>query len=648
MTGSAVRRALRSPLAIDIALAVVVAMVAYGVARRHLQPYYHDAPWIEDLLVPSTGRPGWVPDPVAVKALPQWQAFLAQKVEYFPCSAIAGMPLIEIGISWQRQEYFHRALSSWFRIVGPTINGFITFQSGMFAMTGAIAYLMFRLGMWRVIALACTAGLVWSPLQLRATGLPIEYEKAPWILAAVALCGVVVRRDAQGKSLWAPALASGLAAGFGIGFKTDVMAAVPLALATTLIFVRRNPGGSSRKALATLCVIAGVAIGGGTMIYRNFFGPAGSLFAVQVLGGQDWATEAMHAVSPLYDYGLVFDDSHITVLINSYGHRVLGTTATVYFFSREMQDVSTRLLTDFWTTFPGDLVLRVIAATIRVLQLSGLGVLIPVAGLFLVFARDLRAGWFIAFVAVFLSAYVSLVFQRRHFFHLEFISWWLAGFFTQAILLAGRAMLDTNAFGDAWARFAKPAFRAVLCLSLIGVCAVAALASARAYQQNRMLRLVECYEQMLLDERHVARAAHEPDRVMLRVEGISLRDRRSSGKADEMTSDYLVAKFRCRDGRPISVTATYRPPNAVWDHTFSQPCSASGSTSTLMMPIYQYGAAHVFDGLAMSAQDADTVQSVSTMRQDSSERLWLDLLLPADWRTRDWFERLRIPLETPL
>ena len=67
-----------------------------------------------------------------------------------------------------------------------------------------------------------------------------------------------------------------------------------------------------------------------------------------------------------------------------------------------------------------------------------------------------------------------------------------------------------------------------------------------------------------------------------------------------------------------------------------------------MMPIYQYGAAHVFDGLAMSAQDADTVQSVSTMRQDSSERLWLDLLLPADWRTRDWFERLRIPLETPL
>ena len=150
MKGSAVRRALRSPAAIDAVLAAVVAIVAYRVVRHHLLPYYHMAPWIEDLLVPCTGRHGWVPDPAALKALPQWQAFIGQQTAYFPCEAIAGMPLTEVGIAWQREAYFHLTLGTWFRIVGPKIDGFITFQSGLFALTSAIAYLLFRLGTWRI------------------------------------------------------------------------------------------------------------------------------------------------------------------------------------------------------------------------------------------------------------------------------------------------------------------------------------------------------------------------------------------------------------------------------------------------------------------------------------------------------------------
>ena len=78
--------------------------------------------------MPCTGRPGWIPNPTTLKALPQWQAFIERKLEYFPCDSIAGVPLVEIGISWQRLEYFHRSLGLWFRIVGPTIDGFITFN----------------------------------------------------------------------------------------------------------------------------------------------------------------------------------------------------------------------------------------------------------------------------------------------------------------------------------------------------------------------------------------------------------------------------------------------------------------------------------------------------------------------------------------
>jgi hypothetical protein len=67
-----------------------------------------------------------------------------------------------------------------------------------------------------------------------------------------------------------------------------------------------------------------------------------------------------------------------------------------------------------------------------------------------------------------------------------------------------------------------------------------------------------------------------------------------------------------------------------------------------MVPVYQYGPVHVFDGLTMSAEDADTVRSVSTMRADPRVRVWLDLLLPTDWRVRDWVERLKVPPDIPL
>ena len=67
-----------------------------------------------------------------------------------------------------------------------------------------------------------------------------------------------------------------------------------------------------------------------------------------------------------------------------------------------------------------------------------------------------------------------------------------------------------------------------------------------------------------------------------------------------------------------------------------------------MAPIYQSGPSYVFDGLAMSATDADTVRSVATLRADASIRLWLDLVIPADWRSRAWFERLRMPPVMPI
>ena len=648
---------LPSRSAVDVVLSVVVAVVAYSVAHQALAANYRVAPAIEDLFVACTGRPGWMPDPNAVFALPQWTAFLERKIEYFPCDAIKGFRLFEVGITWDLQQYFHLALSTWFRFVGPTVNGFISFQSASYAITSVLAYLIFRLGLGRIIALACAAGFVSSSSHLAMAGLPIEYSKAPWALGVVLLCSVIVLRDTAGRPLRWAALTLGLVAGLGIGFKPDLIAIVPLAMLTPVLFVGpANRRGTSRKLTAALLVIAGVTVGGGAMLYRNFLAPTASLLPVQVLGGQDWQTESLHASSPLYDYAVTYDDSNVTWLINSYGQRVLGKTTISGFFSREMAEITARLVVDLWTTFPGDLVLRVMAATIRVLQLDGLSPYVAVAGLFLVFFRNRRHGWFVVFATAYLCAYVSLVFQRRHIFHLEFISWWLAGVVVQSIWLAAVEIVGAfregrvaSMLSDARARFLTPALGAALCLLLIGAGSWAVLIAARQYQQVRLIRLVEHYQQMPREKRGVTASPIGTGDVSLRIDGLSLQDR--EGGPDTAVSDYLVVSFRCRVPGAIGVKSKYLPPVADWSNwnrDFTLICADAGGESTLMMPIYQYGTAYRFDSLVISRVDAEALVSVSTMHSDPSVGIWLNLLLPNDWRARKWFETMKSPPAMPI
>ena len=644
--------------AIDVALAVLVMVAAYLVSVDHLRANYRVAPAIEDLTVACTGKPGWIPHPALLYKRPEWIAMIERRTDSFPCEAAAGIELVQVGTTWQLQEYFHRALSSWFRIVGPRVDGFMTFQAGMYALTCAMAFVIFRIGLPKLIALACTAAFMYSASHLAAVGLPIEYAKAPWILAIVGLSAVIVRRDAADRSLAWPSLALGLAGGIGIGFKPDVLAALPLAIATPLLFVRWGAGRPLSRKLGSLALIlCGIALTGAPMIYRNFFAATGSLLPVQLLGGQDFETESLYAIRPLYDYGLVYNDSHITWLINSYGQRVLGKTAVSAFFSREMQEMATSLLTGLWTTFPADLLLRVIAGTIRVIQLSGMPIAVSLAGLLIVFARTLRGGWFVTFVIVYLSAYVSLVFQRRHIFHLEAMSWFLLGVVVTAAWTGGLTLFRRAREGrlgaamrEGWPGVRRRVVVAALALLAIGVSIAVMLAAARLYQQAIVTELVARYQAAPREPRAFTIDQRGEHDVTVRTAGISLRDRAISPSALPPAADYLIVTFGCASDKPIAVAMKYFAPLedwSNWNRQFDVVCAA-GTESTLMVPVYQYDTAYVFDGLVMAGADAASVRSVSTMRADSTVRLWLNLLIPSDWRSRPWYELLKMPPVMPI
>ena len=639
---------------IDGVLCALVAVLAYHAAHQTLAASYRIAPAIEDLFVPCTGRPGWAPDLTALHALPQWTAFVDRKIEYFPCDALKGISFSEIGVLWDLQKYFHVMLSAWFRVVGPTVEGFLTFQSASYSVTCVLAFLIFRLGMGRIVALVCAAGFVWSAPHLSVVGLPIEYAKAPWVLAVVWLCGVMVTRDTAGRPVRWAALFAGLAAGVGIGFKGDLIAVAPLAVLTALLFVGAR-GDRLRAVTAALLVIAGIAIGGGTMLYRNFFGPTASVLPVQVIGGQDFETESLYASRPTYDYGVSFDDPYVTWMINSYGHRVLGTTTNSGFYLRQMQDVSSRMLADLWTTFPADLVLRVIAAAVRVVRLNEMSPYVAAAGLFLVLARNRRQGWFVVTAFLYLSAYVSLIFQYRHIFHLEFIAWFLWGVVAQCVLLVviaiARAGWDWRLpalLAEAPRRWTRPALGAAFSLAVVAAIGASVLLAARQYQQARVVRLVDRYQQMPRDPRPTMASEAGSGEVALHVDGQGLADRDASPETS--TSDYLVVALRGQASGDVMIKSRFLPPvppESRWNRDFRVPCAGAGTESTFMTPIYQYGTAYRFDRLLISRLDSPGVLSVSTLRADRRVGLWLNLFLPADWKTRRWFETMKSPPAMP-
>lgn len=642
---------------LEAGIAVAVLIVATGVGYSELRQNFRVAYAIEDLTVACTGKPGWIPIQSLLYQKPEWIALMEGKADSFPCEAAEGLFLVQVGTTWQLQEYFHRALSAWFQVIGPRVIGFITFQAAMFGLTCTMAYLIFRAGFPMVLALAGAAAFVLSETHLRMIGLLIEYSKAPWILAIVLMCIVILRHQGTNARLYWASLALGAVGGIGIGFKPDVLAVLPLAVATPLLFARSNsPSWFRPRVIAAALVVVGIVATGGPMLYRNFFAATGSLLPVQLLGGQDFETEALYAIRPLYDYGVIYDDPHITWLINSYGQRVLGYQAVFAFFSREMQDMASSLLLSLWTTFPADLFLRVIAGTMRVLRLNGFPMWVAIAGLFVIFVRSRREGWFAALTIVYLSAYVSLVFQLRHIFHLEFISWFLLGavisaaWVGAAALVRGAASRRVAELAAQLRTYQEPVLQAALAMVAIGVVTVATLAAVRAYQQQRVTGLVERYQGASHEDRAFTIVRNDKE-VIIRAADLSLRDRPApDSDALPPVADYLRLTFRCSGERSIAVRMKYLAPvldSSNWNRTFQVLCAGAGTESTMMLPVYQIAPSFIFDGLTMTSDDAASLVSVATIRHDANVALWLNLLIPANWRERSWYETLRQPPAMP-
>jgi len=607
-----------------VALAAVAAFVAYRYVGEHFALSYDSAyrDCTEDLLFPCVGRPGWTIDAAALEGSSEWQAFVQRRTSSLACAALQGLPRVSAGHLSDVERYLHASLSAVFSAAGPRRSVYVGYMTVMVVLTSLAAYALLRLAAGPPIALVAALPFVFSELHLQNALHPAEYVKAPFFLGCLFLVGAIVRRAYGPRALVALAAAAGAVAGVGIGFKTDVLICVPIAVIAIAAFVPASIA-PRQRALAAGVFLAAVLLSGWPVLKAQFASDYGSLLPVQVLGGMNRNFDDYYAAPSLYDYGVRFDDTHITYLINSYNQRVNGSRGFFEFYSKGLQDAAAALVTDIDRTFPADLLLRWFAAIVNVLKLARFGIPVAVVVLSALLVTNLRLGACVTFLLCSAVGYVSIVFQTKHFFHLEWVPWWFAALGVQQMLRIGTR-------SPQWSRVHARRIGAIAAAALV---LAVALVVVRQLQQARVTSLVAESMRHAADETlaTVATTAEDGTRRVI-VNGLG-----SAPHPTPLVGDYLALDVECSAGDDAAIVGVYEQATSPRERMIV-PCSRGSRRWTLFWPVYQAPPASRFRWFETAAP----LQIRATHRVDARRmRLLLKLTVPDDYRQRPWYHTLR-------
>jgi len=622
-----------------VALVVLSTTVAYRYVNEHFALSYDSAyrDCTEDLLYPCVGHLGSTIDSAALDASPHWQAFAQGRIGTLSCEALRELPRVSAGHLSEVQRYLHASLSALFWLRGPHRSVYVGYMTMMVGLTVLAAYGLFRLGVGPLIASFVTLPFLFSDLHLQNALHPAEYVKAPFFLGCLFLVGAIVGRDIGRRGVIALSTAAGVIVGLGIGFKTDVLICVPIAVVVIVACAPRSIS-ASRRVTAALIFLGSVLLSGWPVLKAQFLGGEGSLFPVQVLGGMYRNFDDYYAQPSLYDYGVRFDDTHITYLINGYDQRVNGSTKFVEFYSKEMQKAAMQMVADIDRTFPGDVLLRWFAGIVNVLKLGRFGLPAALLVLSLLLVTNLRLGSCVAFLLCSAVGYVSLVFQTKHFFHLEWVPWWFTAVAVEQAIVRGTGsrQVDFSTARQRVQRWLRTHAHRLAALALVALAVFVAFVLARQLQQSRMTALVADSMRHANDERlTTVTTVADQGSTRLTVEGLG-----SAAHATPLVEDYLVLDVECGAREDATITGVYEQATSPRE-PMTVPCSRGSSRWTLFWPVYQYPPASRLRWFEASRAAPIRIHSIHRVGDLRHVRLLLKLAVPDDYQRRHWYHVLR-------
>ena len=617
----------------------------------------------------------------AADTRPALKEFLERRSDAVSCSdveSVATQPLT----SMQRAfRYLMMMVGETWRVRGQVAWSALTpLYGGLYGLTVILAFAIFRQGMGRTLSAFGAAALTFSTLHLHNIPHLRDYAKAPFVLALVLVAIRLVLTEVTTWRTLALAAAAGVLTGVGIGFRNDLLVAIPAFVGVLAIFLPvglRERIGLRVGAIAIYLVAVYGAMWPMSSVYQT--GGGSSTQHLVLLGltpafGADLGVDN----SRLYELGFEYRDELALAMIDNYADRKLGQHRFLPMYGADYDRTASQLLVDVARTFPADLLARVYASAVRITELPHstttaalvvpeflspgtqrllliktnvlrrLGAIWPwplAVTLLALSVWNLRVGLFAGCFVLYLSGYPALQFQERHFFHLEFVGWWALGF---SLMLAGRtagAVMTRDSHRE-WIKAVTPdggwrraAGFALALWATLAVLLVGPLWLLRRYQEGHVrawLGAIAAAPRTALDLVPVTLPNGD-----IRFESPALASNLPGDGG--VHAAYLVAYVggAACDTMNLQVTQRYRAmtPGYDFSHGVNVAVPLSDEPVALYFPAYfrNPGSTDAIDepfgfaGLELPGAHADCLVRLSTLNDTTSLPALLDLRLRPGW-----------------
>jgi len=571
------------------------------------------------------------------KLPPSLDRFLNRRTDEFSCADLPPqLELTDRNVRQKAMKYLLLAASLTWRAAGRiSWTGLRPLCGLLFGAATLIAYGILRLGMSWWIALAGTAALATSTLQLQNAPALRDYAKAPFALALILLAGWLVKCRPSWRTVPAICAAAGVVLGVGYGFRSDLLIYIPLFLMVIVLFleggVRRNAGLKTAGA----ALFAGAFLVSSWPIVTAISTEGGCEWHVVLLGFSSEFDDELRMQPAPYQVSYEYLDDFMYQSVAGYAAR-RGLPSRFQPCSREYDAASRGYFMDIAKALPADLIARAYASVrgmwdlpfrsegpplpdwfpllyrARAKALMNLEWIQPAVIFLAVFGLlvcDLRWGAAAAVILLYLGGYPALQSNVRHYFHLEFITWWALGWLASAAIAFAVA---ARRYGTApalkrlvpdprRALLRAAAFSAVLVASL-----AAALLAARWYQQREMKTMFAAYiaaPKVPLDADHPA-----PPASLVEVD---------------------VDPSACRQQFVAVRYDTHRPGA---DFSWKLPLPVNGGLTKVFVPVYE----------SFSGVDADgCLQSAARVADTRPFPLLMTAVLAPGWQNQPLYQRIK-------
>jgi hypothetical protein len=617
--------------------------------------------------------------------VPELRAFLQLETPQLSCAALPQPVPTEALTSMQVAfRYQLESVAAVWRWRGVGWNTLGPLYGMFYGATIALSYFVFRLGAGRLLAALLSLALACSTLHLIYLPHFRDYSKAPFVLAVVLLLAASMRHAGETRRLLALAAAYGLVVGIGVGFRNDLLIALPPFVAVIALFLP-GPLGSrlvpKAGAIAICLTVFALTISPMWSLYRT--GGGNGMSHVTLLGFVAPFDASLGVTTGgLYEWGHAYKDEYVHATVDNYAQRLYDSRQFLQMYGADYDRYAERYRNETARTFPADMLVRLYASALnvmalpynatsvepptyitdatlrrlyrlreRTLRLAGQvwPWTVPVS-LAIIAARNIRAAILLLGALIYLAGYPALQFDERHYFHLEFLPWATLGFFLHTVGMAGYRLWQRRHEPRSPSLLLAASRRAVVPVAVVATAIVALwlpLAALRAYQQSRVKAMLAQY---LAAERDPI--AFNPQREGDNHTMFVLPPTTTAAAVDApVTVDYVVAEFAAGacELLKLDVTFQYFATEPLYDFSRTvqvRPPMDSGVTR-IFFPAYAHPprpsdplkAGFGLGGVVLPAAAEQCLSGLSRVRRPTMPLL-LSLHLPPAWEEATLYQTI--------